>query len=127
MDPQNPTSPIHRLRRDTEASRGYEHILSQIIGVIADLELASGLSHPSTIGIGTPGVVEPVTGSLKNSNTTCLNGRPLRDDLSAALKCDVVIIIPYHFNDTFFSACERVCFGIYSCSVCLFACMCLYH
>ena len=91
MDPQIPTSPIHRLRRDTEASRGYEHILSQIIGVIADLELASGLSHPSTIGIGTPGVVEPVTGSLKNSNTTCLNGRPLRDDLSAALKCDVVM------------------------------------
>jgi len=91
MDPQIPTMPLHRLRRDTGAVNGYGHILSQIIAVVCDLEAASGLSHPTRIGIGTPGVVDPAKGSLKNSNTTCLNGRPLRDDLAGALNCDFVM------------------------------------
>jgi len=91
MDPQIPTMPLHRLRRDTGAVNGYGHILSQIIAVVQDLEAASGLSHPTRIGIGTPGVVDPAKGSLKNSNTTCLNGRPLRDDLAGALNCEVVM------------------------------------
>lgn len=105
MDPQNPNVPIHRLRRDTGSSHGYDHILSQIVGVIRDLEAASGLSHPSSIGIGTPGIVDPVTGSLKNSNTVCLNGRPLRDDLDAALKCSFVMA-----NDAnCFALAEAIC------------------
>lgn len=105
MDPQNPTVPIHRLRRDTGSSQGYDHILSQIVGVIRDLEAASGLSHPPSIGIGTPGIVDPVTGSLKNSNTVCLNGRPLRDDLATALKCSFVMA-----NDAnCFALAEAIC------------------
>ena len=105
IDPQNPIVPIHRLRRDTGAVHGYEHILSQIVGVIRDLESASGLSHPARIGIGTPGVVDPFTGSLKNSNTTCLNGRPLRDDLASALNCGFVMA-----NDAnCFALAEAIC------------------
>lgn len=105
MDPQNPNVSIHRLRRDTGSSHGYDHILSQIVGVIRDLEAASGLSHPSSIGIGTPGIVDPVTGSLKNSNTVCLNGRPLRDDLDTALKCSFVMA-----NDAnCFALAEAIC------------------
>ncbi|MEI6034174.1 MAG: ROK family protein [Verrucomicrobiae bacterium] len=78
---------LHRLRRETGAANGYDHVLSQIVGVIRDLENASGLSRPAIIGIGTPGAVEPSSGALKNSNTTCLIGRPLREDLAAALGC----------------------------------------
>ena len=105
MDPQNPSVPIHRLRRDTGSSQGYDHILSQIVGVIRDLETASGLSRPSSIGIGTPGIVDPLTGSLKNSNTVCLNGRPLRDDLATALKCSFVMA-----NDAnCFALAEAIC------------------
>jgi predicted NBD/HSP70 family sugar kinase len=81
MDSTRPGEALYRLRRETGATLGYEHILSQIEGVISDLETASGLSRPSKIGIGTPGAIEPSTGLLKNSNTTCLNGRPIAQDL----------------------------------------------
>ncbi|MFM8765312.1 MAG: ROK family protein [Spartobacteria bacterium] len=81
MDSTRPGEALYRLRRETGASHGYEHILSQIEGVISDLEATSGLQRPSKIGIGTPGAVEPPTGLLKNSNTTCLNGRPIVQDL----------------------------------------------
>ena len=81
MDSSRPGEALFRLRRETGATLGYDHILSQIEGVISDLESASGLPRSPQIGIGTPGAVEPSTGSLKNSNTLCLNGRPLRQDL----------------------------------------------
>jgi len=38
-----------------------------------------------TIGVGTPGALSTVTGLLKNSNSTCLNGRPLHADLERLL------------------------------------------
>jgi fructokinase len=37
-----------------------------------------------TIGIGTPGAMTPA-GTLKNANSTCLNGQPLQRDLEALL------------------------------------------
>jgi predicted NBD/HSP70 family sugar kinase len=89
MNPDKPGEALYRLRRETGASHGYQHIVSQIGVVIADLQQASGLPKPSKIGIGTPGAVEPSTGALKNSNTLCLNDSPLRDDLSALLNCEV--------------------------------------
>jgi predicted NBD/HSP70 family sugar kinase len=81
MDSSRPAEALFRLRRETGAYLGYEHILSQIEGVISDLESASGLTRPPKIGIGTPGAMEPSTGRLKNSNTTCLNDQPIRQDL----------------------------------------------
>ena len=36
-------------------------------------------------GIGTPGAVSRSSGLMQNSNSTCLNGRPLQDDLQAVL------------------------------------------
>ncbi|MEL6987242.1 MAG: ROK family protein, partial [Bacteroidota bacterium] len=38
---------------------------------------------PNKIGMGTPGVIDPTLQTLKNSNTTCLNGKPLKKDLEA--------------------------------------------
>ena len=81
MDSSRPGESLFRLRRETGASQGYEHILSQIEGVISDLESASGLTRPPKIGIGTPGAMEPSSGRLKNSNTTCLNDQPILQDL----------------------------------------------
>lgn len=37
------------------------------------------------LGIGTPGAISRATGLLKNSNSVCLNGRPLLSDLEARL------------------------------------------
>ena len=41
--------------------------------------------RPLKIGIGTPGTTDPGTGLLKNSNTVCLNDKPLRSDLEEVL------------------------------------------
>jgi len=89
LDPANPAAAMHRLREPTESPKGYDHVLSQIARVVERLEEVSGISRPSVIGIGTPGATEPSTGGIKNSNTTCLNGRPLRDDLSRKLGIEV--------------------------------------
>jgi len=88
IDPANPDRALHRLRVPTESQHGYDHILGQISKLIASLEETSGLKRPAMIGIGTPGAIEPSTGLMKNSNTVCLNGRPLQTDISAALKVE---------------------------------------
>ncbi|HEX8372882.1 MAG TPA: ROK family protein [Chthoniobacterales bacterium] len=77
-----------RLRVPTEADQGYDHILSQIAKLVGEMKADSGLT-PSAIGVGTPGVIDPKTGLLKNSNTLCLNQRPVRDDLSRLLGVSV--------------------------------------
>ena len=89
IDPTQPEIALHRLRLPTEAAHGYDHIVTQIERVVTQLEKVSGQPRPKIIGIGTPGATEPATGLLKNSNTTCLNGRPLRADLVARLQTNV--------------------------------------
>ena len=91
MDPAHPSSALHRLRVPTEAANGYDHILSQFSKLISLLEEASGTKRPPRIGIGTPGVTTPKTGLLKNSNTLCLNARPLAADLSRILGCEAIL------------------------------------
>ena len=83
-------TPLIRTRVDTEASKGYDHILGQIAKLIKEMEQKSGLS-PRTIGIGTPGVLDPTLLTMKNSNTTALNGKPLQKDLQALLQLPVVL------------------------------------
>lgn len=78
------TRPLARLRIDTEASQGYDHIIGQICQLVGWLRQASR-SDPQRLGIGTPGTIDPPSGLLKNSNTVCLNGRPLKEDLEKAL------------------------------------------
>ena len=85
LDPAHPEKAVHRLRLPTESQLGYEHVLGQIQRVVEQLESASGLERPEKLGFGTPGAIEPATGMMKNSNTTCLNGRALRADLSTRL------------------------------------------
>jgi fructokinase len=77
-------SPIVRTRVDTEASKGYDHIIGQIGRLVKELEKQSGLK-PTAIGMGTPGVLDPTLQTMKNSNTTALNGQPLQKDLQVRL------------------------------------------
>lgn len=91
IDSSSPEIALCRLRKDTEASLGYDHILSQIASLVSDLERASNQKRPHLIGMGTPGAIDPATGTIKNSNTTCLNGRSFRSDLTLALGCDVIL------------------------------------
>ena len=85
----DPQRTVARTRLPTESASGYDHIVSRMRSVVERLEADSGLPRPAVIGIGTPGAIEPPTGTLKNSNTVCLNGRPLARDLAAALGTDV--------------------------------------
>ena len=82
--------PIARIRVPTEKEKGAEHIANQIVKLVRLLEEESGIKAEK-IGIGTPGAIDPPTGLMKNSNTTCLNGRPFRDELEAALNLPVVM------------------------------------
>ena len=75
---------LFRQRVETEREKGYAHILGRIKAVHD--ELAAKISGaPHTFGIGTPGVVPPRTGLLKNSNTVCMNGQPVKADLEKLL------------------------------------------
>jgi fructokinase len=75
---------IFRKRVDTQQENGYAHILNRI-KLLYD-ELAGQIQNqPHTFGIGTPGAVSPRTGLLKNSNTVCMNGQPVKADLERLL------------------------------------------
>jgi predicted NBD/HSP70 family sugar kinase len=80
---KNP-APVVRTRVDTEAPKGYEHIIGQIAKLVAEMEARSGLK-PAAIGIGTPGVLDPTLQVMKNCNTVVLNGKPLKKDLEKSL------------------------------------------
>lgn len=76
----SPDSVIDRRRISTEADEGYYHIISRIKFLIDNLIEVCG-ERPTALGIATPGSIDPLTGLLKNSNTTCLNGMPFLKDL----------------------------------------------
>ena len=40
---------------------------------------------PSAIGIGTPGVHDPILGTMKNCNSVAMNGKPMKSDLEKLL------------------------------------------
>lgn len=88
INPQQSTEPLCRIRVDTQASNGYEHILCQVTHLFELMQGELGRS-PDVIGVGHPGVVDPATALLKNSNTVCMNGKPLNKDLSKALGVEV--------------------------------------
>ena len=86
----NDPTPIVRTRIATEADKGYDHILQQVKALLNEMQGLSGLK-PSALGIGTPGAVEPSSQTMKNCNTTALNGKPLKKDLEALLQIPVVL------------------------------------
>jgi fructokinase len=79
-----------RERMATEQEGGYRHILNNISTLYGRMTRAvAGAAH--TFGIGTPGAISTQTGLMKNSNTLCLNGQPLLQDLRALLGRDLDI------------------------------------
>ena len=77
-----------RQRLATPATR-YEGILDTIAQLVAQAEAQCG--RFDSVGICTPGAIVPETGLLKNSNTVCLNGKPLLADLVQRLGRPVFI------------------------------------
>ncbi len=86
-DPNHPVV-LKRLRVATEKEKGYQHIIGQIVKLVEVLMAETGV-RPQKIGIGTPGTLEPSTQTMKNSNTTVINGKYLKRDLERALSMPV--------------------------------------
>lgn len=77
------TGRIHlRQRRPTPQGK-YDATLEAIVELVMATEKMLG--QTATVGIGTPGSLSAHTGLMRNSNSTCLNGRPLAADLERAL------------------------------------------
>ena len=86
--PGGSAEPLCRMRLPTERERGYGHVRRRIVELV-DRMAARVSARPQAVGFGTPGVLDPETHTLKNSNTTCLIGEPLRVDFADDLGCRV--------------------------------------
>lgn len=75
---------LKRMRTPTDAHRGYINIVRQIYKLIETLTAEVGI-RPGKIGICAPGVLDPISQTMKNCNTTELNGMPLKRDLENML------------------------------------------
>lgn len=73
---------LARLRIATPRD-DYAATLAAIQSLVADVERLSG--RRGTVGVGIPGTISPVTGLVKNANSTWLNGRPFSEDLCEVL------------------------------------------
>jgi fructokinase len=80
---------IQRKRILTNQENGYESILHSIKNLINDLNQKS--NEKFSIGICTPGALSTNSGLIKNSNTQCLIGHDLKNDLQNLLKQDISI------------------------------------
>ena len=58
-------------RTPTDRHLGYEKVSANLIDLIKETVAASGntLEDLNSIGIGLPGIVDPLTGQMKNGNT----------------------------------------------------------
>lgn len=62
----------------------YSGTITAIANVVAHLEAIAGQTG-LRVGIGIPGSISPISGLLRNGNSTWLNGRPFKPDMQSAL------------------------------------------
>jgi fructokinase len=73
------------VRRRVATPRGsYPATIEAIIALVGEIEMAIG--GTASVGLGMPGAISPITGVVKNANSTWLIGRPLQQDLGTKLR-----------------------------------------
>src|SRR5689334_6130917 len=83
-----PRSQVLQRERVGTPRGDYAGTLVAIAELVKALEASAGtIGLP--VGIGHPGSLSPATGRLRNSNSTCMNDRPLKQDLEKALGREV--------------------------------------
>jgi len=80
---------IQRKRIETHQENGYDSIVKSIISLVN--ELKEKTSEETTVGICTPGVTNANSGLIKNSNTQCLIGMPLKNDIENMLGYEIAM------------------------------------
>lgn len=84
----------------------YQGTIDCIHGLVKEAATATGITKVKSIGIAIPGTVSPMTGLIKNANSTWLNNKPFHHDLSKQLGCEVNIA-----NDANCMALSEACDG----------------
>jgi fructokinase len=74
---------VRARRRIATPTGNYRGTVEAITALVAMIELQIG--ETMSVGIGIPGAISPITGLVKNANSTWLIGRSLQRDLEAAL------------------------------------------
>ena len=75
--------------RVTTPQSDYRGTLDAIENLITHIE--TQVKQTASIGICTPGALSPATGLMRNSNSVCMNGKPVLDDLQTLLNREVRI------------------------------------
>ena len=79
---------IERKRVPTNQNNGYESILETIQNLVSDLKKNN---EKTSIGVCTPGALSKESGLIKNSNTQCLIGKDIKNDLEKILDQEISI------------------------------------
>ena len=76
-------SELYKKRIETPQS-SYAETIDAIGSLVLRCERELGMS--GSVGVGHPGVISPVTGLVKNTNSVCLIGKALKSDLEFHLQ-----------------------------------------
>jgi fructokinase len=76
-------------RRERTPADDYSGTLDLIARLVRESEIELG--KRGSVGIGTPGAPSPLTNRIRNSNSACLNGRPIKEDLERLLGREIRI------------------------------------
>lgn len=98
-------SEVCAMRRVATPAGDYAGTLEALVKMVGALEQTVGRTR-LPVGIGHPGSLSPATGLLRNANSTCLNGRPFKQDLEARLGREVRLA-----NDADCLAASEACDG----------------
>ncbi|MDQ5879379.1 MAG: fructokinase [Pseudomonadota bacterium] len=74
-------------RRIATPAGDYMGTVMAIAGLVEALEIELG--QRGSVGVGIPGVESAQTGCIKNANSTCLIGQPLKRDLQTVLQREI--------------------------------------
>ncbi len=80
---------VERTRIPTQQEKGYKSIINSIVSLVEKLKIKA--NDNVTIGVSAPGAISKKSGLIKNSNTQCLIGMPLKEDLKQALDQEIAI------------------------------------
>ena len=79
---------IARIRRATPLG-DYGATVDLIASMVHEIEAELGAAD--SVGVGTPGALDPISGLMKNANAVVLNGMPLDVDIAAGLGRDITM------------------------------------
>jgi fructokinase len=82
---------VFRKRVATPGGNNYDQILTSVHGLIQNTVQKVSAGRAFSIGMGIPGAINKLTGLVHNANTTCLIGKPFKDDLERLVGCKIIM------------------------------------